>query len=163
MQLTKWNLRDPGRLLDVHDLKFCIHEVTVNKPIPITSSLNEQRRASHPVSFKMLIWILLTYSLHVKEYYKSLLLFSFKGYIAGFKTLDMKIFILNHLPGENRISEITSFLCWKETRSSRVSALTIKKLPSFRPTANAFPSGEKQQHLPPTRNTKMAFRYIYSV
>lgn len=141
---------------------FCLQEVTVGKPIPIISSLNEQHSTSHPVFFEMLILILLTYLLPVKEYYKSLLLLSFKGYIAGFKTLDMKTLISNHLPGENRISEITSFLCWKETRSSRVSALTIKKLPSFRPTANAFPSGEKQQHLPPTRNTEMAFRYVHS-
>lgn len=55
------------------------------------------------------------------------------------------------LPGENRMSEIISFLWWKDTRSSRVSAFAIKKLPSFRPTAKALPSGEKQQHLPPKR------------
>lgn len=58
------------------------------------------------------------------------------------------------LPGENRISEITSFLWWKETRSSRVSAFAIKKLPSLRPTAKALPSGEKQQHLPPKKQRK---------
>lgn len=55
------------------------------------------------------------------------------------------------LPGENWISEIISFLWWKDTRSSRVSAFAIKKLPSLRPTAKAFPSGEKQQHLPPAK------------
>jgi len=134
----------------------------MSKPIPIIPSLSEEHRTSHPLFFKMLILVLLIYLLHVREYYKSLLLLSFKSYKACLNNLDTKIFILNHLPGENRISEITSFLCWKETRSSRVSALTIKKLPSLRPTANAFPSGEKQQHLPPTRNTEMAFRYIYS-
>lgn len=57
-------------------------------------------------------------------------------------------------PGENWISEIISFLWWKDTRSSRVSAFAIKKLPSLRPTAKAFPSGEKQQHLPPEREGK---------
>lgn len=134
----------------------------MSKPIPIISSLNEQHKTSRPLFFKMLILVLLTYLLHIKEHYRSLLLLSFKGYKACLNNLDIKIFIFNHLPGENRISEITSFLCWKETRSSRVSALTIKKLPSLRPTANAFPSGEKQQHLPPMRNTEMAFRYIYS-
>ena len=44
-----------------------------------------------------------------------------------------------------------SFLWWKDTRSSRVSAFAIKKLPSLRPTAKVLPSGEKQQHLPPKR------------
>lgn len=55
------------------------------------------------------------------------------------------------VPGENRISEMMSLLWWKDTRSSRVSAFAIKKLPSLRPTAKAFPSGEKQQHRPPER------------
>ena len=35
--------------------------------------------------------------------------------------------------------------------SSTVSAFTTRKLPSFKPTAKAFPSGEKAQHLPPTK------------
>lgn len=35
--------------------------------------------------------------------------------------------------------------------SSTVSAFTTRKLPSFRPTAKAFPSGEKAQHLPPAK------------
>lgn len=52
-------------------------------------------------------------------------------------------------PGENLISEMMSLRWWKDTRSSRVSAFTIMKLPSFRPTAKALPSGEKQQQRPP--------------
>ena len=68
------------------------------------------------------------------------------------------------LPGENRISEIISFLWWKDTRSSRVSAFAIKKLPSLRPTAKALPSGEKQQHLPPKREREhrsVIFLYFF--
>lgn len=57
-------------------------------------------------------------------------------------------------PFENLMSEIISFLWWKETMSSTVSAFTTKKLPSFKPTAKAFPSGEKAQHLPPTKGSK---------
>lgn len=53
------------------------------------------------------------------------------------------------IPRENFISEIISFLWWKETMSSTVSAFTTRKLPSFKPTAKAFPSGEKAQHRPP--------------
>lgn len=52
-------------------------------------------------------------------------------------------------PGENLISEMMSLRWWKDTRSSRVSAFTMMKLPSFRPTAKALPSGEKQQQRPP--------------
>lgn len=37
--------------------------------------------------------------------------------------------------------------------SSTVSAFTTRKLPSFKPTAKAFPSGEKAQHLPPTKES----------
>lgn len=55
-------------------------------------------------------------------------------------------------PGENLISEMMSLRWWKDTRSSRVSAFTIMKLPSFRPTAKALPSGEKQQHRPPAED-----------
>lgn len=47
------------------------------------------------------------------------------------------------------MSEMMSLRWWKDTRSSRVSALTMRKLPSFRPTAKALPSGEKQQQRPP--------------
>lgn len=47
------------------------------------------------------------------------------------------------------MSEMMSLRWWKDTRSSRVSALTMRKLPSFRPTARALPSGEKQQQRPP--------------
>lgn len=46
---------------------------------------------------------------------------------------------------------------WKDTRSSRVSAFTMRKLPSFRPTAKAFPSGEKQQHRPPVWRARCLF------
>lgn len=38
--------------------------------------------------------------------------------------------------------------------SSTVSAFTTKKLPSFKPTAKAFPSGEKAQHLPPATGSE---------
>lgn len=55
-------------------------------------------------------------------------------------------------PGENLISEMMSLRWWKDTRSSRVSAFTIMKLPSFRPTAKALPSGEKQQQRPPAED-----------
>lgn len=55
-------------------------------------------------------------------------------------------------PGENRISEMMSLRWWKDTRSSRVSAFTMRKLPSFRPTAKALPSGEKQQQRPPAED-----------
>jgi len=37
--------------------------------------------------------------------------------------------------------------------SSTVSAFTTRKLPSFKPTAKAFPSGEKAQHLPPAKES----------
>lgn len=59
---------------------------------------------------------------------------------------------MNHRPGENLISEMMSLRWWKDTRSSRVSAFTIRKLPSFRPTARALPSGEKQQQRPPAED-----------
>lgn len=36
--------------------------------------------------------------------------------------------------------------------SSTVSALTTRKLPSFSPTASAFPSGEKAQQRPPAEH-----------
>lgn len=66
-------------------------------------------------------------------------------------------YLLPLSPFENLISEIISFLWWKETMSSTVSAFTTRKLPSFKPTARAFPSGENAQHLPPrekaTRDT----------
>lgn len=38
--------------------------------------------------------------------------------------------------------------------SSTVSAFTTRKLPSFKPTAKAFPSGEKAQHLPPIKGSE---------
>lgn len=60
--------------------------------------------------------------------------------------------MVNHKPGENLISEIMSLRWWKDTRSSKVSAFTIRKLPSFRPTAKALPSGEKQQQRPPVED-----------
>ena len=65
-------------------------------------------------------------------------------------------FLLSSLPFENLISEIISFLWWKETMSSTVSAFTTRKLPSFKPTAKAFPSGEKAQHLPPAEKPQKA-------
>lgn len=58
-----------------------------------------------------------------------------------------------HEPGENLISEMMSLRWWKDTRSSRVSAFTMRKLPSFRPTAKALPSGEKQQQRPPEEDS----------
>lgn len=58
-----------------------------------------------------------------------------------------------HKPGENLISEMMSLRWWKDTRSSRVSAFTMRKLPSFRPTAKALPSGEKQQQRPPEEDS----------
>ena len=64
------------------------------------------------------------------------------------------------VPGENRISETVSFLWWKDTRSSRVSAFASKKLPSLRPTARAFPSGEKQQHRPPKRGEPVSGDFL---
>lgn len=40
--------------------------------------------------------------------------------------------------------------------SSTVSAFTTRKLPSFSPTASAFPSGEKAQQRPPEEATGMS-------
>lgn len=54
------------------------------------------------------------------------------------------------------MSEMMSLRWWKDTRSSRVSALTMRKLPSFRPTARALPSGEKQQQRPPAEDNVFA-------
>ena len=65
------------------------------------------------------------------------------------------------IPGENLMSEISSFLWWNCTMSSNVSALTTTKLPSFRPTPRALPSGEKQIHRPGFFRTR-AFNILCS-
>lgn len=66
---------------------------------------------------------------------------------------------VNNKPGENLMSEMASLRWWKDTRSSKVSAFTMMKLPSFSPTARALPSGEKQQQRPPGEN-QMSVYYL---
>jgi len=47
--------------------------------------------------------------------------------------------------------------------SSTVSAFTTRKLPSFNPTAKAFPSGEKAQHRPPTKENGKEYLKVYEL
>lgn len=58
------------------------------------------------------------------------------------------------------MSEMSSLRWWKVTMSSSVSAFTTRKLPSFRPTAKALPSGEKAQHRPPDGENRCERAYV---
>ena len=61
------------------------------------------------------------------------------------------------VPWEKRMSEMSSLRWWKDTMSSSVSAFTTRKLPSFRPTARALPSGEKEQQRPPEETSTLEY------